>query len=227
MNNYLTSTIFRKALASLSGLFLVTFLIGHLVGNLQLFIPGIQGQTQFNKYALFMTTNPVIKVLSIITYSAIMLHILITLYLVIQSKKARPVGYAVSSGNDTSGWSSRNMAVLGTIILFFLVIHLKSFWYKMHFGEMPFQYLSDGTKIKDLHQVTTSAFKNPLYTFFYVFCMGALSLHLKHGVESAIQTVGLKIPSYEKVFKYGAILIAFSIPAVFALIPIYLYISSL
>ena len=86
---------------------------------------------------------------------------------------------------------------------------------------------SDGTKIKDLHLITTSAFQNPLYTFFYVFCMGALFLHLKHGVESAIQTVGLKIPSYEKAFKYGAILIAFSIPAVFASIPIYLYISSL
>ena len=131
MNNYLTSTIFRKALASLSGLFLVTFLIGHLVGNLQLFMPGIQGQTQFNKYALFMTTNPVVKVLSIITYSSIMLHILITLYLVIQSRKARPVGYAVSTGNDTSDWSSRNMAVLGTVIMVFLVIHLKSFWYKI------------------------------------------------------------------------------------------------
>tara|TARA_B100000579_G_scaffold267770_1_gene220922 strand:- start:524 stop:1207 length:684 start_codon:yes stop_codon:yes gene_type:complete len=227
MNNYFTSTIFRKVLASLSGLFLVTFLVGHLVGNLQLFIPGIQGQTQFNKYALFMTTNPIVKILSIITYSAILLHIVITLYLVIQSRKARPIGYAVSAGNDSSGWSSRNMAILGTVILFFLVVHLKSFWYKMHFGEMPYQYLSDGTKIKDLYLVTISAFKNPFYTSFYVFCMGALSLHLKHGVESAIQTVGLKIPSYEKPFKYAAIVIAFSIPAVFASIPIYLFISNI
>ena len=227
MNNYLTSTIFRKALASLSGLFLVTFLFGHLLGNLQLFIPGVEGQTQFNKYALFMTTNPVVKLLSIITYSAILLHVFITLYLVIQSKRARPVQYAVSSGKDNSNWSARNMAVLGTVLLFFLIVHLKSFWYEMHFGEMPYQTLSDGTKIKDLYLITTSAFQNPFYTFFYVFCMGALSLHLKHGVESAIQTVGLKVPSYEKVFKYGAILIAFSIPAVFASIPIYLYVSSL
>tara|TARA_B100001250_G_scaffold187993_1_gene161525 strand:- start:11 stop:694 length:684 start_codon:yes stop_codon:yes gene_type:complete len=223
MNNYLTSTIFRKVLASLSGLFLVTFLVGHLIGNLQLFIPGIQGQTQFNKYALFMTTNPVVKVLSIITYSAILLHIFITLYLVIQSRRARPIGYAMSSGNSSSGWSSRNMAILGTVILFFLVVHLKSFWYKMHFGEMPYQYLSDGTKIKDLYRVTTIAFQNPYYTFFYVFCMGALSLHLKHGVESAIQTVGLKIPSYENFFKYAAKVVAYSIPAIFASIPIYLY----
>tara|TARA_B100000427_G_scaffold81099_1_gene66291 strand:- start:798 stop:1481 length:684 start_codon:yes stop_codon:yes gene_type:complete len=227
MKSYLTSTIFRKGLASLSGLFLVTFLIGHLVGNLQLFIPGVDGQTQFNKYALFMTTNPVVKLLSFITYSAILLHIFITLYLVVQSKRARPVQYAVYSGKDNTNWSSRNMSVLGTILLFFLIVHLKSFWYEMHFGQMPYQTLPDGTKIKDLHLVTTSAFQNPFYTFFYVFCMGALSLHLKHGIESAIQTVGLKIPTYENFFKYAAMLIAFSIPLVFASIPIYLFISSL
>jgi len=227
MNNYLTSTIFRKVLAALSGLFLIAFLIGHLVGNLQLFIPGVEGQTQFNKYAFFMTTNPIVKVLSIITYTAILLHVLITLYLAIQSRRARPVRYAVSSGNDNSDWSSRNMSVLGIIILFFLIVHMKSFWYKMHFGEMPYQYLSDGTKIKDLYLITTSAFQNPLYTFFYVFCMIALALHLKHGVESAIQTVGLKIPSYEKIFKYIGIIIALLIPAVFASIPVYLFIKNL
>ena len=227
MNNYLTSTIFRKVLAALSGLFLITFLIGHLVGNLQLFIPGVEGQTQFNKYAFFMTTNPIVKVLSIITYTAILLHVLITLYLAIQSRRARPVRYAVSSGNDNSDWSSRNMSVLGIIILFFLIVHMKSFWYKMHFGEMPYQYLSDGTKIKDLYLITTSAFQNPIYTFFYVFCMIALALHLKHGVESAIQTVGLKIPSYEKFFKYIAMIIALSIPTAFASIPVYLFIKNL
>ena len=227
MKSYFTSTIFRKVLSAFTGLFLVTFLIGHLLGNLQLFIPGVEGQIQFNKYALFMTTNPVVKILSIITYSAILLHVFISLYLVVQSRRARPIRYAVSSGRDNSNWSSRNMSILGTIILFFLVVHLKSFWYEMHFGEMPYQQLHDGTKIKDLHLITTSAFQNPFYTFFYVFCMGALALHLKHGVESAIQTIGLKIPNYEKVFKYSATLIAFSIPVVFASIPIYLFIKNL
>ena len=112
MNNYFTSTIFRKVLSALTGLFLVTFLLGHLAGNLQLFIPGIEGQTQFNKYALFMTTNPIVKVLSIATYSSILLHIILMLYLSIQYRRARPVRYAVSSGNENSRWSSRNMSLL-------------------------------------------------------------------------------------------------------------------
>lgn len=227
MKSYITSTIFRKALASLSGLFLVIFLLGHLAGNLQLFIPGVEGQTQFNKYALFMTTNPVVKVLSFITYFAVLLHIAITLYLVVQSKKARPLRYAVTNNQENSTWSSRNMAVLGTVLMIFLIIHLRSFWYEMHFGDMPYQYLEDGTKIKDLYLITTSAFQNPIYTIFYVFCMVALSLHLKHGVESAIQTIGLKIPNYEKLFKYTAMSIALAIPAIFASIPIYLFITKI
>lgn len=227
MKSYINSTIFRKGLASLSGLFLITFLLGHLAGNLQLFIPGLEGQTQFNKYALFMTTNPIVKILSFITYSAILLHIVVTLYLVIQSKKARPVRYAVISDQENSSWSSRNMSVLGTILLFFLIVHLKSFWYEMHFGEMPYQYLEDGSKIKDLHLITTSAFQNPLYTLFYVLCMATLSLHLKHGVESAIQTIGLKSQKYQKVFKYVAMTLAFLIPAIFASIPIFLLFNNL
>ena len=164
--------------------FLVLFLFGHLVGNLQLFIPGVEGQTQFNKYAFFMTTNPIVKILSFITYSAVLLHVIITLYLLVQSKKARPLRYAVVNNQENSTWSSRNMGVLGTILLLFLIIHLRSFWYEMHFGDMPYQYLEDGTKVKDLYLITTSAFQNPFYTIFYVFCMGALSLHLKHGVVS-------------------------------------------
>ena len=126
VNNYFTSTIFRKVIAALSGLFLTLFLLGHLAGNLQLFIPGVEGQTQFNKYAFFMTTNPAVKILSIITYASILLHVFLTLYLAWQSRQARPIAYAVSSGNSNSTWSSNNMAFLGTLLLIFIVIHLKS-----------------------------------------------------------------------------------------------------
>ena len=227
MNNYITSTIFRKILAALSGLFLTLFLLGHLAGNLQLFISGIEGQTQFNKYALFMTTNPVVKILSIVTYLSILLHVILTLYLSFKSRQARPIGYAVSSGNANSTWSSNNMAILGSFLLLFIIVHMRSFWYEMHFGNMPYQHLDDGTKIKDLYLITTSAFANPIYTLFYVLSMLALAFHLKHGVESAVQTIGLKLPNYEKSLKYIGSFIAVVIPVTFASIPIYLYIKNL
>ena len=227
VNNYFISTIFKKIIAALTGLFLTLFLLGHLAGNLQLFIPGIEGQTQFNKYALFMTTNPAVKVLSIITYTSILIHIFLTLYLSWQSKQARPIAYAVSSGSSNSTWSSNNMAILGTALLIFIMIHLRSFWYEMHFGDIPYQYLNDGTKLKDLYLITTSAFNNPIYTLFYVFSMAALALHLKHGLESALQTIGLKLPNYEMALKYITTFIALAIPATFASIPIYLFFKNL
>ena len=227
VNNYFISTIFKKIIAALTGLFLTLFLLGHLAGNLQLFIPGIEGQTQFNKYALFMTTNPAVKVLSIITYTSILIHIFLTLYLSWQSKQARPIAYAVSSGSTNSTWSSNNMAILGTALLIFIMIHLRSFWYEMHFGDIPYQYLNDGTKLKDLYLITTSAFNNPIYTLFYVFSMAALALHLKHGLESALQTIGLKFPNYEVALKYITTFIALVIPTTFASIPIYLFFKNL
>ena len=227
MGSILTSNLFRKIIAALSGLFLVVFLIGHLLGNLQLFIPGEYGKTRFNEYALFMTTNPIVNLLSILTYSSIILHIIITFYLAFKSNQARPVKYAVSSGNLNSSWSSKNMSLLGAFILFFIIIHMKSFWFKMHFGEMPYQHLNDGTKIKDLYQVTTSAFNNPLYTFFYVFSMIVLSFHLRHGIESAVQTMGLNTLRYKTLLKIISGGIAIIIPGIFASIPIFLFIRQL
>ena len=219
MNRYFTSSLFRKTLAAFSGLFLTLFLIGHLVGNLQLFISGEIGQKQFNEYALFMTTNPAVKILSYVTYSSIFLHVFFTLLLAVKSNNARKVEYSKSSGNTNSDWSSRNMMVLGTLILIFLVIHLKSFWYEMHFGEIG----QDPWGNKDLHSVTLTAFHELWYVVFYVFSMVALALHLKHGVESAFQTIGIKTRLYESIIHKVAYSFALTIPAVFASIPIYIF----
>ena len=184
--------IFRKTLAGLSGFFLVLFLLGHLLGNLQLFIPGEDGQKQFNEYALFMTTNPAVKILSVLTYSSIILHTVLTLFLVFQSSNARDVKYLQSSGNANSTWGSKNMAVLGTLILVFIVIHMKSFWYEMHFGVIGL----DPWGNKDLHTVTVTAFNELWYVLFYVLSMVVLAIHLKHGVESVFQTLGIKTRRY-------------------------------
>jgi len=219
LNSYFTSSLFRKTLAAFSGLFLTLFLIGHLVGNLQLFISGEVGQKQFNEYAMFMTTNPAVKILSYLTYSSIFLHVFFTLLLTVKSKNARKVEYSKSSGNTNSDWSSRNMAVLGTLILIFLVIHLKSFWYEMHFGEIGLDRWGN----KDLHSVTLTAFHELWYVVFYVFSMAALALHLKHGVESAFQTIGIKTRLYESFIHKIAYSFALITPAIFASIPIYIF----
>ena len=165
MKKYFLSTLFRKILAAFSGFFLVTFLIGHLIGNFQLILlTGDIAQKQFNEYALFMTTNPVIKILSYITYVSILLHTILTIGLTIQSKKSRPIPYAISSGNKTSSWSSKNMALLGTLLLLFIIVHMRSFWYEMHFGIISVDQWGN----KDIYNVTISAFKQTWYTIFYI-----------------------------------------------------------
>ena len=220
MKLYFSSKIFQKALAAFSGGFLVLFLVGHLAGNLQLFIPGELGQKQFNAYALFMTTNPAVIALSYVTYTSIILHSILTIYLVVKSKLARPIKYQVSSGNSNSSWASRNMAFLGTMLLIFIIIHLRSFWYEMHFGDIGIDKWGN----KDLHTVTVTAFKNVFYTGFYIISMIMLAFHLHHGVESAFQTLGLNTLKYERTISFLGKGIAVVIPLIFATIPIMLYV---
>lgn len=136
---FLKSSIAKKYWMALTGLFLCLFLVGHLLGNLQLLAGDtIEAALQFNKYALFMTTNPAVKLLSYLTYISIIFHAIDGIYLAIQNQKARPVAYAMSNPSQNSSFSSRNMAVLGTIILVFISTHMINFWAKMHFdANMP------------------------------------------------------------------------------------------
>src|SRR5574343_313131 len=130
----LKSSIVKKYWMALTGLFLCLFLAGHLAGNLQLIF---SDALHFNQYALFMTTNPAVKILSYLTYISILFHAVDGIVLTVQNRKARPIGYAKTDGSSSS-FSSRNMAVLGTVILVFIVTHMVNFWAKMHFDKnMP------------------------------------------------------------------------------------------
>lgn len=133
----LKSSIGKKYWMALTGLFLCLFLVGHLIGNLQLIYAS---DLQFNQYAHFMTTNPAVKILSYLTYFSILFHAVDGILLTVQNKKARPVGYAKNNASANSTWQSRNMAVLGTLILVFIVTHMVNFWAKMHFdANIPLQ----------------------------------------------------------------------------------------
>lgn len=139
----LKSSLAKKYWMALTGLFLCLFLTGHLAGNLQLLVPN--NAVNFNKYALFMTSNPAVKILSYLTYISILFHAIDGFILTYQNVKARPIGYAKNNPSKNSSFSSRNMAVLGTIILIFIVTHMVNFWAKMHFDRnMPLV-----TKVQD------------------------------------------------------------------------------
>jgi succinate dehydrogenase / fumarate reductase, cytochrome b subunit len=128
------SSIAKKYWMAFTGLFLCLFLVGHLIGNLQLFKLGEEGRRAFNEYAYFMQSNPFIKIMSYLTYLSILFHAIDGLLLAVQNKKARPVQYAMNNANANSKAPARQMALLGSIILIFIATHMVNFWGKMHFG---------------------------------------------------------------------------------------------
>lgn len=175
---FLKSSIAKKYWMALTGLFLCLFLVGHLVGNLQLIY---SDALHFNQYALFMTTNPAIKVLSYLTYASIIFHAIDGILLTVQNKKARPVNYVMNRPGKNTIWASRNMAVLGTVILVFIVTHMVTFWGRMHFDKnMPLQtvtvnvqgatqeaYLTTAGTYIDVNQVTQGGIEIKNRTEFY------------------------------------------------------------
>jgi len=215
-----TSSLGRKLLMALTGLFLITFLAVHLAGNLQLLKH--DGGEAFNVYARFMTTNPVIKTISYVNYALILIHIGIAIVLSRKNRVARgPERYAVSS-SKSSIWASRNMGILGTIILIFLVIHLKDFWAQMHWGGIP-QVTYNGKEVNDLYSLVGIWFQKGWYVGLYVVCMIFLGFHLWHGFASLFQTLGLNHAKYNPLINFVGKAFAIVVPALFAMIPIRMF----
>ncbi len=131
-----SSTIGQKFIMALTGLFLCTFLIVHMIGNLQLFKADYG--LAFNTYAVFMTTNPLIKFVSYGLYAFILLHAVKGFLLLRKNNSARPVKYAVQNGTANSHWTSRSMGILGTMLLVFIVAHMSDFWFEYKFGHVPY-----------------------------------------------------------------------------------------
>jgi len=136
---FIKSSLAKKYYMALTGLFLCLFLVGHLLGNLQMiFKTGEEGKRIFNEYAYFMTHNPAVMLLSYLTYFSILFHAADGIALLIQNKRARPVKYAYSKPSANSSWTSRYMALLGTLVLVFIATHMSNFWWKMKYTtEVP------------------------------------------------------------------------------------------
>lgn len=213
------SSIGKKLLMSLTGLFLILFLLVHLAGNLQLLKD--DGGMSFNVYAKLMTTNPLIKVIAYGNYFFIILHVFVGISLAIYNRSAKGQKYAVSNSNKTS-WASKNMALLGTLILAFILIHMGDFWLKMKMGQLPMvTYPGVEGEIKDLYFRVSEAFKEPLLVGAYVVGMIVLAFHLHHGFQSAFQTLGINHKKYSPIIKTIGVAYAILIPLGFAIIPIW------
>lgn len=220
--NFLTSSLGRKLLMSLTGIFLITFLPVHLIGNFQLLYS--DGGEAFNLYADFMTGNPLIKFISYGLYFFIFLHSVLGIALWKTNRAARGSRYAVENtkATQTSAGLAKNMAAIGTIILIFILIHMYQFWLQMKIGNTEMATY-DGQEVKDLYNLVVPVFSNFGFVMFYVACMFVIGLHLKHGFQSAFQTLGLNHKKYTPFIQFLGNAYSILIPLGFAIIPLWMY----
>ena len=226
MLKFLNSSIGKKFLMSLSGLFLLTFLLVHLVLN-SLILFDNSGEL-FNQAAHFMASNPIIKVVEPVLAIGFILHIIYALILTLHNLTTRPVGYDKQKLGHASSWSSRNMFVLGLVVLTFLVIHVANFFWKIKFTghELLEHGVIDGMENAYL-LVTTFFIEWWWIVITYVIGCIALGLHLYHSVWSAFQTLGFSNQLWRRRLNRIGLVVSIVIPGGFALIPLWVKISSM
>lgn len=211
MSKILFSSITRKFTMALAGLFLLTFLPVHLIINLMLLKkePGT-----FNTAAHFMATFPLIKIIEVVLFGAILIHIFYGIWIQIQNWLSRPVRY--TSGNKSQvSFFSRFMIWTGAVVFTFLVLHFFNFYF-IKLG------LVKGNP-EDFYSVAHDLFKIPAYDYIYLCCFALLGFHLFHAFSSAFQTLGLNHRIWTPVIKIIALVYAIFIPAGFAFISITLW----
>lgn len=216
MANLFCSSIGKKVIMSLSGLFLITFLLVHLTANLFL----LAGSDAFNGAVHFMGTNPIIRIMEPLLAAGFLVHVAYALVLTVKNLKARPVGYAVSSGSS-SAWNSRNMLPLGIFVLAFLIFHVANFYWKMKVSH-EIGILPDGSH--DAYKLVGLFFQENLaFDLVYIIAFIALGFHLTHGFWSAFQSVGLANNVWYKRLKCISLLYTALIVGGFTIIPLYFF----
>ena len=222
MSNFLTSSIGKKIILSLSGLFLIAFLCVHLALNLLLIVDN-SGEL-FNIGAHFMATNPIIKIVEPILAIGFIIHIILASILTLQNRGARPIKYDLRRQSGNCTWSSRNMYILGGLVLIFLFVHLWNFWWKIKFAGDPLltEINVDGTTMENTYALVAGLFKSSIiYCFLYILGGIFLGLHLTHGFWSAFQSIGFCNQIWRKRLECLAKIFAFIIAAGFSIIPLY------
>lgn len=214
MSNIFSSSIGKKLIMSISGLFLVVFLLLHVSVNLT----ALFSREAYEAACEFMDTNILIQIMVPVLALGFAIHILYSIIITMKNMKARPVKYAVSNKAGIE-WGSKNMFVLGIIVLGFLGLHLTHFWAKMqlqHFlgneGENPYDLL-------------VNLFGKWYYSLMYIIWIIALYFHISHGFWSAFQTLGINnykwLPRWKVIAKIYAIVVTLG----FISIPIYFFLG--
>lgn len=223
-----TSSIGKKLVMGLTGLFLISFLVIHvgvnscIYNDLSFFDHNDNGK-MFNKAAHFMGSSYVIRILEIGLFIGFFIHIIQGYILEFQNRSRRKTGYKIKMGTKGSAWYRKSMGLLGTLILLFLIMHISHFWVPSRITQdLPAKYYmgSDGPEYHDLFSRMVEVFQNPWIVILYVAGCISLAWHLVHGFQSAFRTIGLYNAKYLNMVNAAGIGFSILVPLLFALMPI-------
>ncbi|MBS1920701.1 MAG: succinate dehydrogenase cytochrome b subunit [Bacteroidetes bacterium] len=213
-----TSSVGKKLVMGLTGLFLISFLVVHV--GINACIWANDDGAMFNRAAHFMGSSYVIRILEIGLMAGFLIHIIQGLVLEFQNRSKRTVGYQVNLGNRGSKWYSRSMGLLGTLILLFLIIHLSQFWYpnRSHQGWLLGEELNLFDRMK-------TTFSELWVVIIYVLGCFSLCWHLVHGFQSAFRTLGVSNNRYLSMINNIGIGFSVIVSLVFAMMPVSMYLG--
>lgn len=213
-----TSSVGKKWVMALTGLFLITFLVVH--AGINACIWANDGGVMFVDAAHFMGSSWVIRIIEIGLMAGFLIHIVQGLMLVFQNRSKRKKGYAVIMGNKGSKWYSRSMGLLGTLILIFLIIHLSHFWVpnRDNQGWLLGEELN-------LYERMKETFQTEWIVILYVLGCISLAWHLLHGFQSAFRTIGVSNKRYLLLLNTAGIGFSIIVPLIFAMMPVSFYLG--
>jgi succinate dehydrogenase / fumarate reductase cytochrome b subunit len=208
------SSIGKKITVALTGVILILFVIGHLLGNLEIYL----GQDHTNWYAEFLrSTGPLLWVVRVVLLVAVIAHIVATVQLTVENRRAKPKKYA-KKVSQASTIGSRTMIYSGLLVLFFVIYHLLHFTFETTNPE--FRTLTDLQGRHDVYRMVILGFKQPLISVFYILALLLLSVHLSHGFASITQTLGVNNRKVSGLISNGGRALSWLIFAGYASIPI-------
>lgn len=224
-SQFFTSSVGKKFVMSLTGLFLISFLIVHVCINacifndLPIFDPNDNGD-MFNRAANFMATSVVVRTMEYGLFLGFLIHIIQGYSLEAKNLSRRGQKYQINLANRGSKWYSRTMGLLGTLLLLFLIMHIGQFWVPSRItglDEVP------GKHYHNLFIKMVEVFSNPFMVILYVLGCISLAYHLLHGFQSAFRTLGLHNTRYIRIIKGLGAAFSIIVPLVFALMPISIF----
>lgn len=213
---FLKSSIGKKVVMGLTGLFLISFLVVHVSINSCIYFN--DGGETFNAAANFMAHNLVIRIVEFGLFGGLILHCIQALILTLQNRKARPIAYAKTDGAANSKWYSRSMGVLGSLLLLFLIVHLGNFWLPTKVAVFSHQEHNTFENMKEIFSIW-------YFVAIYLFGVGALCYHLLHGFQSAFQTLGLNHKNYTPTIKKIGFWFSIIVCLLFASMPVTMFLG--